>query len=272
MVGGAGVALGEGGGEGAEVAHGVGLVGREEEFGVVDEVERGDGVVNGIDEVEEFGFGFGGELKGAVVDEAVVVWSDEEDVAFGDGVIVVGTGGGEEEFVEAELERVAVEGGVAGPFFGVVFAGFEIIKGEGFGVGMKVDVVDCALDGNTGGGEGLAWELDLGVGVVGAEKVTEGLEGNGEIVGAALLELAQFGADQRLGLSLVVEVGEGVVVVETITGDALEGLVDEVAVGEVEAEGFVGSAEEQATIDGFGAGVDEVKKSGEVGGGEAVML
>ena len=68
------------------------------------------------------------------------------------------------------------------------------------------------------------------------------------------------------------EVGEGVVVAETITGDAFKGLMDEVAVGEVEVERFVGSAEEQAAVDGFGAGVDEVQEGGEVGGGEAVMF
>ena len=269
---GAGIALGEGGSEGAEMAHSVGFVGREEELGVVNEVQRGDDVINGVNQVKQLGFGLGGKLKGAVVDVAVGIGGDKENVTFGDLVVAVFAGGGEQQLIEAELERVAVESGVAGPLFGVVIAGLKIVHGERFGVGVEINVVNLAANRNAGGGKRLAGEIDLCAGRVSAQNRTEALEGNGEVVTAALLELAQFGANQGLGLSLVVEVGEGVVVAETITGDAFKGLMDEVAVGEVEVEWFVGSAQEQAAVDGFGAGVDEVQEGGEVGGGEAVML
>ena len=200
-VGGAGIALGEGGSEGAEVAHGVGLAGREEELGVVNEVQRGDSVINGVNQVKQLGFGLGGELKGAVVDVAVGIGGDKENVTFGDLVVAVFAGSGEQQFIEAELERVAVEGGVAGPLFGVVIAGLEIVNGEGFGVGVEIKMVNPATNRNAGGGEGFAGEIDFCAGRVSAQNLTEALESDGEVVAAALLEFTQLGADQGLGLS-----------------------------------------------------------------------
>lgn len=165
-VGGAGVALGEGGGEGAEMAHSVGFVGRKEDLGVVNEIQRGDGVINGVNQVKQLGFSLGGELKGAVVDVAVGIGGDKENVTFGDLVVAVFAGGGEQQLIEAELERVAVESGVTGPLFGMKIAGLKIINGERFGVGVEINVVNLAANRDAGGGEGFAGKIYLCAGWV----------------------------------------------------------------------------------------------------------
>jgi len=81
----------------------------------------------GEEEGEEL-FGGGVEIVGLVIDLAVAVRGDEEDVGAGDGVGLEFRREVEEEFVEAELEGILEESSVGrAPVVGDVLVGFEIV-------------------------------------------------------------------------------------------------------------------------------------------------
>lgn len=70
------------------------------------------------------------------MDFTVVVWGDVQDMPFCDSVIGIGWGEIEEEFIEAELEAVGIDSGVAIPFALAEGAGFIVVDFYGFGFGV----------------------------------------------------------------------------------------------------------------------------------------
>lgn len=105
-------------------------------------------MVDGGDERADESFVGCGVLEGDVVGQALRVGGDEEDVAGGDGVIFIFGGEFDENFIEDKLNHIHKHGGVTMPGFLGVFTGFEVIDGDGFGLGVNLEVVNDAGEGD----------------------------------------------------------------------------------------------------------------------------